>query len=219
MAVTARKPSFSDGEYSPMKKPSGLRRLLFPAILFGILLTILWLLQLPSKLRSAESVTKPAASYVTSFLSNAHKTPSIVKELPKTGSFYENWNWLKPFSNDKDYQKSRSVLPPLPQRCPIYVYYDQDITSSPQATIDNQVMMVWRKAWWAAGFRPIILSTDDAMAHGQYTKVLNDERENKMSEKMKYNLLRWLAWDHMGTGILSDFRVGIFRNNYFRKFH
>jgi len=208
MAHTARKPSYADDNFPNVKTPPpAWRRTAFPAFFLLTLLAIIWLLRLPSNLNLAENAAKPAADYVSSFLNNAHKKPSPGKDSPSSSSFYENWNWLKPFSNDKDYQNSRSVLPPLSQRCPIYVYYDQDIAASPQTITDNEVMVVWRKAWWAAGFRPIILGTDDAMAHGQYTKVVSDEKENRMSEKMKYNIMRWLAWDHMGTGILSDFRV------------
>ncbi|KAF3911353.1 hypothetical protein ABW20_dc0100164 [Dactylellina cionopaga] len=135
----------------------------------------------------------------------AHKTPEPTNGTSSTPSWYEHWSWLNPFASSKDYYESRTVLPPLPRRCPIYAYYDQDIKSSGQTHTDDAVMLAWRRAWWAAGFEPIILNPTDAREHGLYQKVKG--QIGKDHDKLEYNILRWLAWDRMGSGILSDFRI------------
>ncbi|KAK6528356.1 hypothetical protein TWF281_009599 [Arthrobotrys megalospora] len=137
--------------------------------------------------------------------SGAHKTPQPTNGTASTSSWYEHWTWLNPFSSSKDFSESRTVLPPLPHRCPIYAYYDQDIKKEGQTRTDDAVMLAWRRAWWAAGFEPIILSPSDARRHGLYKNVKG--RLGAKREKLEYNILRWLAWDRMGTGVLSDIRV------------
>ncbi|KAF3933373.1 hypothetical protein ABW19_dt0205254 [Dactylella cylindrospora] len=132
--------------------------------------------------------------------SGAHKTPEPTNSTSSTETWYAHWSWLNPFGSSENFAEGRTVLPPLKARCPIYAYYDQD---AKKAGTDNKVMLAWRRAWWAAGFEPIILSLDDAREHGAYPKVVGDKR----GEKLEYNILRWLAWERMGTGLLADFRV------------
>ncbi|EPS45034.1 hypothetical protein H072_1040 [Dactylellina haptotyla CBS 200.50] len=135
----------------------------------------------------------------------AHKSPEPTNGTASTSTWYEHWSWLNPFASSADYSESRTVLPPLPPRCPIYAYYDKDIKASQQTHTDDVVMLAWRRAWWAAGFEPIILNPSDAKQHGMYRKVKGQLGKNQ--EKLEYNILRWLAWDRMGNGILSDFRI------------
>ncbi|KAK6360276.1 hypothetical protein TWF730_006424 [Orbilia blumenaviensis] len=135
----------------------------------------------------------------------AHKPPDPTNGTASTPSWYEHWTWLNRFGTSKDFSESRTVLPPLPRRCPIYAYYDQDVKKEGQTKTDDAVMLAWRRAWWAAGFEPIILSPSDARKHGMYKNVKG--RLGGKSDKLEYNILRWLAWDRMGTGVLSDFRV------------
>ncbi|EWC47571.1 hypothetical protein DRE_03191 [Drechslerella stenobrocha 248] len=139
--------------------------------------------------------------------SGAHKTPEPTNSTSSTNSWYEHWSWLNPFGTSKDYSDSRTVLPPLPPRCPIYAYYDQDIKASGRTRGDDAVMLAWRRAWWAAGFEPIILSASDAQEHGMYQKVKGSMQLPDSRDNLEYNILRWLAWDRMGAGLLSDFRV------------
>ncbi|KAF3204642.1 hypothetical protein TWF192_007314 [Orbilia oligospora] len=137
--------------------------------------------------------------------SGVHKTPQPTNGTASTSSWYEHWTWLNPFGNSKDFSDSRTVLPPLPKRCCIYAYYDKDVKKEGQGKVDDAVMLAWRRAWWAAGFEPVILSPLDARKHGLYKKVKGRLGDKK--EKLEYNILRWLAWDRMGTGVLSDFRI------------
>ncbi|KAK6535423.1 hypothetical protein TWF694_001883 [Orbilia ellipsospora] len=135
----------------------------------------------------------------------AHRAPEPTNGTASTSSWYEHWSWLNPFASSQDYSENRTILPPLPKRCPIYAYYDQDIKSSVQTHTDDAVMLAWRRAWWAAGFEPIILNPTDAKRHGLYNKV--KLQLGKDNDKLEYNILRWLAWDRMGSGLLSDFRI------------
>ncbi|KAK6345544.1 hypothetical protein TWF718_007456 [Orbilia javanica] len=134
----------------------------------------------------------------------AHKTPQPTNGTASTSSWYEHWTWLNPFGSSKDFSESRTVLPPLRKRCGIYAYYDKDVKKEGQGKVDDAVMLAWRRAWWAAGFEPIILNPSDARQHGLYKKVKGSLGGK---DKLEYNMLRWLAWDRMGTGVLSDFRV------------
>lgn len=134
----------------------------------------------------------------------AHKTPQPTNGTASTSSWYEHWTWLNPFGSSRDFSESRIVLPPLPKRCSIYAYYDRDVKKEGQNRVDDAVMLAWRRAWWAAGFEPVILSPSDARKHGLYKNVKGRLGKREMLE---YNILRWLAWDRMGTGVLSDFRV------------
>ncbi|KAK6500816.1 hypothetical protein TWF506_003579 [Arthrobotrys conoides] len=135
----------------------------------------------------------------------AHKTPQPTNGTASTSSWYEHWTWLNPFGSSRDFSESRTVLPPLPKRCSIYAYYDKDVKKEGQGRVDDAVMLAWRRTWWAAGFEPVILSPSDARKHGLYKNVKG--RLGAKKEKLEYNILRWLAWDRMGTGVLSDFRV------------
>jgi len=93
------------------------------------------------------------------------------------------------------------VLPPLRQRPPIYTYYDtktdkeQDVRAA-----ENKLLLVWRRAWWAQGFKPVILGRAEAMNNLHYELL----QGKKLTSSLEAELMRWLAWDHMGSGILAN---------------
>ncbi|PNP40408.1 hypothetical protein TGAMA5MH_07735 [Trichoderma gamsii] len=124
---------------------------------------------------------------------------------------YNGSSWLEDerslstsFSSSVTLDAEWILLPPLKTRQPIYCYYDTD----KQATVDErdaetELLLTWRRAWWAQGFRPVVLSAADAMNNSFYDQV----QRMPLTSELRQDLMRWLAWDAMGGGILSEFTV------------
>lgn len=132
----------------------------------------------------------------------AHAPPVQKNSTVGDASWYSNWNWLSPFSSSITLDENRSLLPPLLDRPPIYTYYDHTLEKEDELkTAHNTILVTWRKAWWAQGFRPIILGPADAMKNPKYAELQMKE----MEDTMKIELSRWLAWENMGTGLLCNY--------------
>ncbi|ROT43428.1 hypothetical protein SODALDRAFT_327629 [Sodiomyces alkalinus F11] len=98
----------------------------------------------------------------------------------------------------------RSILPPLEDRAPIYCYHDpaaaEDRTT---ADAESDLLLTWRRAWWAHGFRPIILGPADALNNPLYGELQRLDLE----PAVKTEITRWLAWETAGGGLLSFYTV------------
>jgi len=68
---------------------------------------------------------------------------------------------------------------------------------------EEKLLFQWRRAWWAQGFKPVVLGRADALQNPLYKKVqlLN------LEDSIEKELARWLAWGSMGGGILADWRT------------
>ncbi|KAI0392511.1 hypothetical protein F5Y17DRAFT_436282 [Xylariaceae sp. FL0594] len=134
----------------------------------------------------------------------SHKPPEQKNSNYGGSSWYANWNWRSPFSSATTMDESRSLLPPLKDRTPIYCYYDLTIERD-TATRDAEsaLLLTWRRAWWAQGFKPIILSAAEAMNNPLYHEMQGAE----MEPNLKKDMMRWLAWDNMGGGLLAHHLV------------
>lgn len=109
---------------------------------------------------------------------------------------------MSPFSSSVTLDENRSLLPPLVDRPPIYTYYDHTLQKEKDhKEAENAVLVTWRRAWWAQGFKPIILSPAEAMNNPLYAELQMLELE----PYLKTELSRWLAWENMGTGILCHY--------------
>jgi len=65
----------------------------------------------------------------------------------------------------------------------------------------NAVLLTWRRAWWAQGFKPVILGSAEAMSNPLYTEL----QVKRLEGTLQTELSMWLAWENMGTGVLCHY--------------
>jgi hypothetical protein len=169
---------------------------------------------LPSYKQVADAVKHPQA-YVPDlgdlpavphpFGPSAHK-PAVQPNSTTTSTYraiewLSDFKWRNPFSASIALDENRAVLPPLRERPPIYTYYDAP-GKQPKAVseAEHRLILAWRRAWWAQGFRPQVLSRDEAKVHPQYQLF----QRMKLDSKVEVEIMRWLAWGHMGGGVLVN---------------
>ncbi|PSK36134.1 Plasma membrane fusion protein prm1 [Elsinoe australis] len=135
------------------------------------------------------------------FRAPAHKPPP--EQANSTSgdiSWLGDWKWKNPFSSSIAYD-DRAVLPPEEPRTAIYTYYDGDSKKDKaEKEAEHELLLTWRKAWWAKGFRPVVLGRPEAINNPLYRSM----QALKLDPELETDLLRWLAWGNMGTGILSN---------------
>ncbi|KAI1173192.1 hypothetical protein F4777DRAFT_581200 [Nemania sp. FL0916] len=134
----------------------------------------------------------------------SHRPPEQKNSKFGESAWYSNWDWRSPFSSATTMDDSRSLLPPLRDRTPIYCYYDTARDREPAIKeAESALLLTWRRAWWAQGFKPIILSHAEAMNNPLYREMQGAE----MNPTLKKDVMRWLAWENMGGGLLADYRL------------
>jgi len=116
--------------------------------------------------------------------------------------WYSDFKWRNPFSSSVTLDEERAVLPPLKERPPVYTYFDSAGRRKDEKSqkAEQELLKIWRRAWWAQGFKPVVLSRNEAMNNPQYRAV----QALELSAEMEMEMMRWLAWANMGTGILSN---------------
>ncbi|KAK3622194.1 hypothetical protein LTR56_022349 [Elasticomyces elasticus] len=144
-------------------------------------------------------VNTPA--WLNPFRGPAH-TPPPEQANSSSGEarWYTDFKWRNPFSSDTTLDEERAVLPPLAERARVYTYFESTSKDDKTKKIELELLQVWRRAWWAQGFKPIVLGKPEAMNNPLYRAVQGLELEDAMEKEM----MRWLAWGNMGTGILSN---------------
>ena len=140
-------------------------------------------------------------SFRFSFRTSSHKPPEQRNSSSGETSWYSDWTWLNPFSSSITLDENRAVLPPLTLRPPVYTYYDSELRKEEKSIkVDQQLLLTWRRAWWAHGFRPVVLGRAEAR-----NNLLSARTQGlALSESLDFELNRWLAWGHMGTGLLAS---------------
>ncbi|KAI1766540.1 hypothetical protein GGR53DRAFT_199987 [Hypoxylon sp. FL1150] len=191
------------------------RRFTFLLVLVGLFAIFTLLFTLPSSIPTGPSLSKSIADHkfsipkykdkISSSILNPfrpayHKPPEQKNSTYGGSSWYSNWNWRSPFSSSITLDENRSLLPPLKDRAPIYCYYDTTVQRD-KATeeADSALLLTWRRAWWAQGFKPVILSPAEAMNNPLYDELQRLEVE----PGFKKDMMRWLAWENMGGGLLA----------------
>lgn len=115
-------------------------------------------------------------------------------------SWLSHRTWMHPFSAAVAID-DRAVLPPESRRPAVYTYYDPGLKQDKaEKAADHELLLTWRRAWWAKGFRPIILGKPEAMHNPHYRSLQSMD----LTPELETDLMRWLAWGTMGIGILSD---------------
>lgn len=110
----------------------------------------------------------------------------------------------EPFSKDITLDDDRTLLPSLPLRQPVYCYFDPlDKASVGENDTETELLLMWRRAWWARGFKPVILGPDEAKSNPLYPKL----QTLTINSALKSDLLRWLAWDTMEGGLLAHYTL------------
>lgn len=147
---------------------------------------------------------KEVVDRVNPFGTPAH-TPPPEQANSSSGEtrWYSDWKWRNPFSSSTTLDEERAVLPPLKNRPPIYTYYDvsQRRKDEKSRKAEQDLIQIWRRAWWAQGFRPVVLSKSEAMNNPLYRTMQHMD----LADSVENELMRWLAWGNMGTGILANF--------------
>lgn len=148
--------------------------------------------------------------HLPSFRPPAHEAPPEQKNSTSGESkwFSNKWQWMNPFSSSVTLDENRSVLPHRDRRA-IYTYYNPEYNPKKhhgkdlkeEHDADAELLLAWRRAWYAQGFRPVVLGPGDAMANPHYEAV----KKLKLNADMENEVFKWLAWGHMGTGLLADF--------------
>ncbi|KAL8751522.1 MAG: hypothetical protein Q9199_006355, partial [Rusavskia elegans] len=148
----------------------------------------------------------PTAQNIHPFGPAAHRPPSNPSNTANPGEprWYNHWRWLNPFSESITDDENRSVLPPPRERPPIYTFYDQDAEKDEGIkAAQNRLLLIWRRAWWAHGFKPVVLGKAEALNNPLYERF----QVRKMEHTLGADMMRWLAWGQMGQGILSNWLV------------
>ncbi|KAL2005730.1 hypothetical protein VTN00DRAFT_10223 [Thermoascus crustaceus] len=184
--------------------------------LFGVIIFVAFLLIIfSSSPTSDSSIIYGPAKYIprpklpslnnfrVPFRPSAHKPPEQKNSTSGESKWFTDWTWLNPFSSSITLDENRSVLPPLRQRQPVYTYYDSNgQNDKDEENADAKLLLAWRKAWFAQGFRPVVLSRAEAMNNQLYEAV----QKLKLDPALEADFFKWLAWGHMGTGLLADWR-------------
>jgi len=143
-------------------------------------------------------IKQHAPSSLNLFGPATHKPPPPSNSTASSEGWFSSWKWLNPFSSNIAKNEERSALPPLEKRCPVYTFFDDS-----DGKEEDGVLLAWRRAFWAQGFRPLVLGRAEAEEHGLYRVV-----KGRFSEGFEREVMRWLAWGRVGMGgVLVDYWV------------
>ena len=208
MAIGYHRPGLATAY--PQGKPPR-RRVVKIALLFAFIITLFIVFSaspVPAPVQPAKDAAQQAvhhaAQRISPFRPVAHKPPVQRNSTSGEAKWFSDWKWLKPFSESVTLDETRSVLPPIKARPPIYTFHDTG-TDKDKATkaAENNLLLTWRRAWWAQGFRPVILGRAEAMMNPLYERF----QVRKMENTLEAEFVRWLAWGQMGSGILANWLV------------
>ncbi|KAK4175712.1 hypothetical protein QBC36DRAFT_240507 [Triangularia setosa] len=149
-----------------------------------------------------KSLKSPWLKKLNPFKPPSHPPQRQKNDTDGESSWYSDWRWLTmPFSSSITLDEDRAVLPVLTKRTPIYCYYDTTVEKDKaNKEVESDLLLAWRRAWWAKGFQPTILSPAEAMNNPLYEEL---QKVEGMTDLLRTDLMRWLAWDNMGGGLLA----------------
>lgn len=148
------------------------------------------------------------AHEVVDHLPNPFRTPAHTPPPEQANSrsgdtrWFSDLKWRNPFSSSVTIDAERAVLPPLRDRPWVYTYFDASGRRKDEKSrlAEQELLHIWRRAWWAQGFKPVVLSSSEAMHNPLYKRL----QHLMLKPELELELMRWLAWHNMGTGILCN---------------
>lgn len=151
-----------------------------------------------------------SASRWNPFSGAVHAPPQQLDSTSDEASWFSDLKWLRPFASSATSRDNRLILPPEPTRVPVYTYYDNGAQKNKNLReADHELLLIWRRAWWAKGFRPVVLGKAEALQNPLYIK----SKSLQLEPELETDLLRWLAWGNMGSGILANY-LAVPMSNY-----
>ncbi|KAJ8021941.1 hypothetical protein HOLleu_39286 [Holothuria leucospilota] len=115
---------------------------------------------------------------------------------------------------DLVYDHHVSKLPGNVQ-CTMYTYFQKDNNTKPDAVNENnKILHLWERAWSLAGWKPRILTEEDAKRHPNYEEFSRKFWAFPTVNKKEYEIacfMRYLAMAAVGGGWMSDYDVLPFR--------
>ncbi|KAL8689669.1 MAG: hypothetical protein Q9218_004716 [Villophora microphyllina] len=122
-----------------------------------------------------------------------------------TPRWQEHEEWHVPFSDIITNDRSVTLIPPSRERPLIYTYYHAQHDNYEQIkAAERKLLLVWKRAWWAKGFEPVILGEAETVKNPLYEKF----KSLKNVHASTWNdIRRWLAWEQMGGGVLANWLV------------
>jgi hypothetical protein len=112
------------------------------------------------------------------------------------------------FSSMDDQYAPLYSLPSVDAVCPIYTYYQPLLYSANSSLI--QILDIWGYAFYAQGFRPVILNRIHAEKRATFTELLSKFSRFPSINPAEYDLncyLRWIALAEQGGGLLMDYDI------------
>ena len=138
------------------------------------------------------------------FARPSHKPPVQANSTNGQSSWFSDWKWKHPFSSTITLDENRAVLPPLRPRAPVYTFYDDNTEKTKETKeVEQRLLLMWRRAWWAQGFKPVVLGRPEATNNPLYQAT----HRQSLNARLEADIIRWLAWAAMGGGILTDWLV------------
>ncbi|KAL9588523.1 MAG: hypothetical protein Q9203_002665 [Teloschistes exilis] len=126
-----------------------------------------------------------------------------VEKDDKKPKWEEHEGWLVPFSDTITKNRSLILLAPSREHPLIYTFYDAEGERDEQVkTAESKLLQIWKRAWRAKGFKPVILGRAETVRNPLYEtlKVVEDQ-----NAKLWHEITRWLAWEQVGAaGALVD---------------
>ncbi|CAI4211586.1 unnamed protein product [Parascedosporium putredinis] len=147
---------------------------------------IIVLFTLAGSIPTGPSLSEYASNKFPPLPAPVHPPPRQKNDTYEEASWWADWKWLVPFSSSLTLDEDRSLLPPL-----------SDLATK---DAESELLLMWRMAWWAKGFRPVILTAAEATNNPHYETLQHVQVE----DAFKPELMRWLAFENMGGGLLSD---------------
>jgi hypothetical protein len=108
--------------------------------------------------------------------------------------------WFPALSRPRFLENGERQPAPV-QRCPVYTYIDTTVHR--HGSIDFDILQTWMRAFWALGFKPVVLTDKDTRRHSHYALF---RKTGLFSDTGIAGFGKWPAMAQYG-GLFVDYRV------------